>query len=380
VAQQPLTRYPVQLDVTHPESQSRWKALFRLALSIPLLIIAYPLINFAQAGTVLAMWMAVLVRGRIPRWLFDFDVATTRFALRSAGYLFLLTDQYPPFEGDHAVRYDVEYREHVSRWRLVIWKFLTAIPHLIVLYLLWLAVLVAVIVAWLSVLATGRYPRVLHDFVAGVLLWGARVRAYMLSLTDEFPPFSMAPDAGPGGAAAYRIASAIAVLAAIAFVGAITAVLVIGAKESQHIEAQVSYERLLAGSLDLGEGRAHVHSGQIDLVAAVDPANDRYAFFTSAAGTRLVEFQFEMQNERGRGDNPIRTSRFTLVDTSGDEHDALIATLDGDDLAPANIDPGDSGVVTVLCDLPTAVDPAELQYDVLEYGGPFGEQIDWHFE
>ena len=368
--------YPVRLDVEYPERQSRWKALFRLPLGLPLLIFSYLL----QGSVALAIWAAILVRGRIPRWLFDFQVAANRWHARATGYFLLLTDAYPPFEGDYAIRYEVAYPGRVSRWRLVIWKFLTSIPHFLILLVLVLTLIVVLPIAWFAVLISGHYPSGLHGYVAGIMRWGARVQAYMLSLTDQFPPFSMSPDAGPGGATAYRIASGIAVLAAIAFVGAITAVLVIGAKESQHIEAQVSYDRLLAGSLDLGEGRAHVHSGQINLVAAVDPADDRYAFFTPAAGTRLVEFQFEMQNERGRGDNPIRTSRFTLVDTSGDEHDALIATLDGDDLAPANIDAGDSGVVTVLFELPTAVDPAELQYDVLEYGGPFGEQIDWHFE
>ena len=368
--------YPVRLDVDYPEQQSRWKALFRLPLGIPLLVFSYLL----QGSVALAIWAAILVRGRIPRWLFDFQVAVNGWHARATGYFLLLTDAYPPFEGDYAIHYEVAYPGRVSRWRLVIWKFLTSIPHFLILLVLVLTLVVVLPIAWFAILITGSVPRGLHGYVAGTMRWGARVQAYMLSLTDQFPPFSMSPDAGPGGATAYRIASGTAVLAAIAFVGAITAALVVGAKESQHIKAQVSYDRLLAASLDLGEGRAHVHSGQIDLVAAVDPADDRYAFLTPAAGTRLVEFQFEMQSERGRGDHPIRTSRFTLVDTSGDEHDALIATLDGDDLAPANIDAGDSGVVTVLFALPTAVDPAELQYDVLEYGGPFGEQIDWQFE
>ena len=67
--------YPVRLDVEYPGQQSRWKALFRLPLAIPVLLFAYTL----QSGTVLAIWVTILLRGRIPRWLFDFQVAVNRW-------------------------------------------------------------------------------------------------------------------------------------------------------------------------------------------------------------------------------------------------------------------------------------------------------------
>jgi len=63
-----------------------------------------------------------------------------------------------------------------------------------VLFFLWIAAIVSVIVAWFAILFTGRYPRGLFDFVVGVGRWTNRVTAYAFILvTDEYPPFRLAP-------------------------------------------------------------------------------------------------------------------------------------------------------------------------------------------
>ena len=65
-----------------------------------------------------------------------------------------------------------------------------AIPHYIVLFFLWIAVIVCVIIAWFAILFTGRYPRGLFDFIVGVSRWSLRVEAYAVLLTtDIYPPF-----------------------------------------------------------------------------------------------------------------------------------------------------------------------------------------------
>ncbi len=76
--------------------------------------------------------------------------------------------------------------------RLVKW--LLAFPHYIALIFVGIGAFFALIGAFFAVLFTGHWPRGLFDFVAGTLRWGYRVSAYVLLLTDEYPPFSLAEE------------------------------------------------------------------------------------------------------------------------------------------------------------------------------------------
>jgi hypothetical protein len=93
----------------------------------------------------------------------------------------------------YPVRFDVAYPERLSRW-LIFVKWLLAIPHFVIVYLLSLALSVVTFIAFFAILFTKKYPEGLFKFAVGVRRWNANVSAYVGLLRDEYPPFSM--DAG----------------------------------------------------------------------------------------------------------------------------------------------------------------------------------------
>lgn len=205
--------YPARLEIDYPESLDRLSTALRLIYVIPIAIVLGALsasgtVTFTNeagqrvtetaggiaGGLALATAMMIVVRQRYPRWWFDFAVEFTRFSARVGAYLGLLTDRYPSTVEEQSVHLDVDYPDvegDLNRW-LPLVKWLLAIPHIIVLLVLSLGAILAVIVSWFAILITGRYPRVLFDYVVGVSRWWLRVQAYAaLLVTDRYPPFSL---------------------------------------------------------------------------------------------------------------------------------------------------------------------------------------------
>jgi hypothetical protein len=96
------------------------------------------------------------------------------------------------------MRYPVAVQGHLdptlSRWRWLV-KWFLAIPHLVVLLVLWVAFAVLTVVAGISIALTGVYPKGIFDFNVGVMRWTWRVQLYAFTLgTDRYPPFSLDDD------------------------------------------------------------------------------------------------------------------------------------------------------------------------------------------
>jgi hypothetical protein len=96
----------------------------------------------------------------------------------------------PPTAPDYPVTYDVAYPERLSRWKIFL-KWLLAIPHLIIVYLLGIVFYVLQIIGFFAVLFTKKWPRGLFDFALQIQRWTGNVYIYAFALLrDEYPPFS----------------------------------------------------------------------------------------------------------------------------------------------------------------------------------------------
>jgi uncharacterized protein DUF4389 len=91
---------------------------------------------------------------------------------------------------DYPVRFDVEYPERLSRWKIFV-KWILAIPHFIIVYLLQLVGSVMAFIAFFAILFTKRWPRGMFDFMVQIQRWSMNTVAYAVTLQrDEYPPFS----------------------------------------------------------------------------------------------------------------------------------------------------------------------------------------------
>jgi hypothetical protein len=214
----PFESYSARLDIDYPETLDRVTTFFRLIWALPIVIIlsllsatgsetvtvitetgeAISKVTRSGAGILGGLFAATMLmivfRQRYPRWWFDFARELARFGTRVGAYLALLTDRYPSTVEEQSVHLEIDYPDverDLNRW-LPLVKWLLAIPHYIVLAVLFAVAIVAVVIAWFAILFTGRYPRGLFDFVVGVGRWSLRVQAYaFLLVTDRYPPFSL---------------------------------------------------------------------------------------------------------------------------------------------------------------------------------------------
>jgi hypothetical protein len=204
-------RYAVRLGIDYPDRPlDRLSSVFRIILAIPIAILLGAIgaasgsysydgdtTSYAAAGAGLLFippLLMILFRKKYPRWWFDWNLELSRFMNRVFLYVALMNDQYPSTDEQQSLRLDIDYPDvegDLNRGMPLV-KWLLAIPHYIVLFFLWIAALIGVIITWFAILFTGRYPRGLFDFVEGVMRWHMRVMGYaFLLVTDRYPPFSL---------------------------------------------------------------------------------------------------------------------------------------------------------------------------------------------
>jgi hypothetical protein len=213
---------PVRVSARLDAPLSRWLWLVKWLLVLPHVIV---LIGLWTAFVVLSVvaFFAILLTGRYPRPIFEFNLGVLRWGWRVAYYTYgaLGTDRYPPFTlgaaPDYPATLDVAYPEHLSRGLVLVKWWLLALPHYVILAFFvgggsWAATRGAdtsgswgptalsagggligllALIAGIALLFTGRYPRGVFDLLLGLQRWVLRVAAYSALMTDAYPPFRL---------------------------------------------------------------------------------------------------------------------------------------------------------------------------------------------
>ena len=219
--------YPVDVAISEPRPQARWKIAFRLPLVVPALLLAAALgsglagggaggarggpdvqwFSSSGVGGVAAVcavlgWFASLATARAPRGLRNLATYGLGYTAQTYAFALLLTDRYPNADPDalgpawklppHPVV--LEVADDGRRSRLTVaFRALLALPHLVWLTLWGVAAVLAAIANAVVVLLGGRSAAALHRFLAAYVRYSAHVTAFLFLVANPFPGFVGAP-------------------------------------------------------------------------------------------------------------------------------------------------------------------------------------------
>ena len=195
--------YPVNYEADFNPAPNRWTTFFRPILAIPWLIVAV-FWGILFLFTHFFAWIAIIVLGRYPEWLYDFNSGVVRFGVRIGAWFYLQTDEWPPFglseDAAYPIRVDIAPRpESQSRWKAFL-RLILALPvALVVSYGSRVVLAGLFVIAWLTIVFRGYMPEAVHSALTFVNGLDARVIGYVALLTDEYPPIGLDR---PGGSAA----------------------------------------------------------------------------------------------------------------------------------------------------------------------------------
>jgi hypothetical protein len=196
--------YPVTYEADYPGSgRNRLTTFFRYIVSIPWLIVA-AIYGFVAGIAVLIAWFALVFTAEYPEGLYNFVAGYVRMISRVNAFMYLATDEYPPFNGEDNPSYPVrigipqpkaEYSRLKAAFRLIV-----GIPVLLLAYVQSLIALVIALIGWFAILFTGTLSEGLFDPLRSALAYQARANAYFFLLTEDYPPFSLEDSSAAGAA------------------------------------------------------------------------------------------------------------------------------------------------------------------------------------
>ncbi|MGZ5326277.1 MAG: DUF4389 domain-containing protein [Solirubrobacterales bacterium] len=195
--------YPVTYSADIPvEGRNRLSVGLRYLFALPVMIVA-TIFGIGAYLAAFVAWFAIVFTGKYPEGLYDFNAKFVRLASRATSYLNLATDESPPLNGDEDPSYPVqvgtpaplaEYDRVKTGLRLII-----GIPVFLLNYVQGIIAGVVSLIAWFAIVFTGKMPEGLVKPLHGAIAYQTKALAYMMLLTEDYPPFSEEGAGTPAG-------------------------------------------------------------------------------------------------------------------------------------------------------------------------------------
>lgn len=196
--------YPVTTTITEERAINRlWGIPFigifvRAILAIPHFIIL-GVLGIGMYVWLLIGWIPILINGKVPGLGIRLLTEYLQRSYRVLGYVaFLLPGGYPALEPGAGQPVPVEFHlgdRSINRlWGIpfvgIMVRVILVIPQMIMLAVLAIVMYVMLLVVWIPILLTGRYPDWAASFFGKFLALGARISAYVMLLPVPYPGFS----------------------------------------------------------------------------------------------------------------------------------------------------------------------------------------------
>lgn len=181
--------HPIRLVPGDDLKLSRLTVFFRLLLVIPHLI-WLTLWGIAVFLVAVVGWLVAIVLGRLPDGLHSFIAAYVRYLTHVSSWFWITADPYPAFSGAPGYAVDLTIDPPVSQNRLtIIFRFLLAIPALIVASVLNYLLQLVGLLAWFYGLFTGRMNEGMRNLQLYCIRYQAQTYGYIWLLTGRYPSF-----------------------------------------------------------------------------------------------------------------------------------------------------------------------------------------------
>ena len=177
----------VRVRDDEPLRRRRLAVFLRSVLYIPHAIVLGAW-TFAAAFLIAIAWLALLIEGRLPKWLHRFIAAYVRYTGQVTAWFFLLSGRYPDPQHTEAHPFAIDVADRPRQPRLVtLFRAVLAIPPLLLATALRVVLTLCAIPAWFIALVRGRTTAGLQELGTFCLRYELETLAYALLLTAAYP-------------------------------------------------------------------------------------------------------------------------------------------------------------------------------------------------